>query len=113
MVRIGKKAWSRATPTIVDGISFPSKLEARVYGRLVIEANADDARLFRQVRFPLLNLAPDEYGKPLNFTVDFLMIYQDNRVRALDAKGRTAPSWLRGKKAFEAWYGIPVEEIKK
>ena len=112
-MKFGKKRWSKAKPCVVDGVKFPSKLEAKVYGDLSLEAKAERARLYRQIRFPLPNLAPDKYGKALVFTVDFMLIYPDNRVRVCDAKGRQSPEWLRGKKAFEAWYDVEVEEIKK
>lgn len=102
-----------AKATVLDGIKFPSKLEARVWARLRLEAKTDDARLYRQVNFPLLNLASNEYGKPMVFCPDFVLIYPDNTVRVIDAKAKRWKSaeWLRGKRAFEGWYGIAVEEV--
>lgn len=83
--------------------------------RLRVEAKADGARLFREVRYPLLNLASDERGKPVVFTPDFTLIYPDNTVRVIDAKAMKWRSrdWLRGKRAFEAWYGVRVEEVDR
>ena len=64
----------------------------------------------------MLNLAPNEYGKPLVFTPDFVIAYPDGTWRVVDAKpkgGKNSPEWLRGKKAFEGLYGIVVEETDK
>jgi hypothetical protein len=103
--------WSAAKPTFVNGRRFGSKLEARVFAELTLEAKATGAMLFCHVRFPLLNLAPDEKGQPLGFTPDFVLIYPDNTVRVVDPKGRPSPEWERGKRAFKALYGLEVETI--
>lgn len=104
------KRWSNAKPTQVGDITFPSKMEARVYERLLRELTPGE-RLYRQVRVPLLASAPDDSGKPLNITVDFVIVTKNNTLRWIDAKGkRQSRDWRRGKAAFEAQYG-PLEEV--
>lgn len=106
-----KSPWSNATPTEVDGIKFPSKTEARVYRRLRGELKAGE-RLYCQVRFPLLAIGPVERLRPLNFTVDFVIVQRDGTWRVIDAKtGRKSREWARGKAAFEATYNVKVEEV--
>lgn len=104
-----------AQPTMLDGIKFPSKTQARVYARLKVEAQADGARIYREARFPLLNLAPDERGLPSYLTVDFVLLYPDGTLRLIDAKAKRWKSaeWRRGKLAFEGFYGLKVEERSK
>ena len=106
------RSWSRAVPTTLDGIRFPSKMEARVYQTLKTSMEEGDI-LYRQVRFPLLSSAPTETGVPLAFTVDFVIV-RGKGWRVVDAKGkRKSREWERGKRAFEACYGVPVEEVDK
>lgn len=113
-MRLGK-GHRTAVPTMVDDIRFPSKTEARVYRRLRVEAVAENARLYRQVRIPLLNLAPNDNAVPLYITIDFGIVYLDGRVRLIDAKAKKwkSPEWLRGQKAAEAFYGIQIELTDK
>lgn len=102
-----------AKRTAVDGIMFPSKAEAAVYSKLKLVAQAEKARLYRQVRFPLLNLAPNERGVPLSFTVDFVLVHPDNKREVFDAKRAWRNrEWVRGKAAFEAEYNLQVKEIE-
>ena len=108
----------RARATVVDGIRFPSMMEARVYSRLRLLAKAEGATLFRQVRFPLFNLAPEEGSLlPHNISIDFVLVYPDGRRRYIDAKPqrRQAKSrdWKRGKAAFEMCYQASIEETDK
>jgi hypothetical protein len=108
---VAKRAWSNAKPTEVDGIRFPSKTEARVYRRLKDELVVGERR-YCQVRFPLLAIGPVEKLRPLNFTVDFVIVRRDGTWRVIDAKTRrVSREWARGKAAFEATYNVKVEEV--
>lgn len=83
--------------------------------RLRDEAESGGYVLFRQVRFPLLNLAPEDVSRlPLNISIDFVLQYHDGRRRYIDAKPRSKAAhsrdWRRGKKAFEACYNVTIEE---
>lgn len=73
--RIGgrKRAWSAARKTTIDGITFPSATEARVYARLRTETRPGE-RLYRQVRMPLLSSAPDASGVPYSISIDFVLV---------------------------------------
>ena len=106
-----KRAWSNAKPTTVRGIKFPSKLEAAWFEHLSTIATATGARLYRQVKFPLLDIGAEETGIPRYFCVDFVLRGGPGD-RVIDAKGRESRDWSRGKAAFEAEYGIQVEIVK-
>lgn len=104
----------RAVPTEVMGRRFASKLESRVYLVLVAEL-AEDETLFCQCRFPMLNVNHTDKGLPLYFNPDFVIVGPGGIIRrVVDAKSKTRKGreWLRGKKAFEALIGIPVEEMQ-
>lgn len=107
-----RTGWAVAQPVVDgEGLRHASKLEKRVYDRLVLQARHDGAILFRQVRFPLLSLAPTATGGPLAITVDFVLV-RGEQWRVIDAKPKRRKSceWVRGKAAFEACYGVPIEE---
>ena len=108
-----KRPWSNARATEVDGIRFPSKMEAAVFTRLRDELQPGE-RLYRQVRFPLLAVAPNDKGVPLAMTVDFVIV-SPTGWRAIDAKPKRRKSrdWVRGKAAFEATYNVKVEEVDR
>ena len=113
------KPWSAAKPTTVtwtDGtpVTLPSKTEARVARRLIEEAKAAGARLYRQVRVPLLSIASRPKGTPFYLTVDFALVLPDGRRRYIDAKSsRRSPEWARGRAAAEAWLGQKIEEASE
>ena len=112
-----KPRGSGGVKTTVDGIKFPSKTEARVYAALKREYPATKGWiLFRQVRYPLTNVAPNEKGVPLAITIDFELFHPETGRRLLvDAKCRRWKSreWVRGKAAFEARYGHRIEERER
>jgi hypothetical protein len=104
--------FSNAQPTTSGGIQFPSKMEARVYARLLGEL-LPGQRLFRQVRFPLLSLAGHPRTHvPLYVTIDFVIVEGVRIFRLIDAKcRRRSREWVRGKRAVEASLGLRVEEV--
>lgn len=111
------RPWSAAKTTQVvwlDGevVTLPSRTEARVARRLLAEAAAiPGARLYRQVRVPLLSIGSRERGLPLYLTVDFVLVHPDGREEWIDAKSRrVSREWLRGRKAAEAWLGERIVE---
>jgi len=114
----GKSKWN-AKPTKVDGIRFDSKVEAHVYERLVRQYGK--SRVYRQVRFPLLSIAPDSRRRPLYMTVDFVVKLQRFGIDAIDdmevidAKSgkRRSREWARGKAAFESTYGVQIMEVSE
>ncbi len=116
----GKSTWN-AKPTTVDGIRFDSKVEARVYERLVGEYGKEN--IFCHVRFPLLSGAPDSRGRALYMTVDFVVhgrggiftvkgVPKPNLWMAFDAKSgkRRSREWARGRSMFTATWG-EIQEV--
>lgn len=95
----------------------PSKVEARVCGRLreiYDPARGAAGAIYLQVRLPLLSSSPTDSGRPLYFTIDFAIVAPGGRlVRMVDAKSgrRRSREWLRGKLAAQATYGLRVEEM--
>ena len=117
--RFGKRPWSNAVPShCLSDHNHPSKMEARVCDRLTAEVAGnwrEKEVLFRQVRLPLLSIAPESDDKPMYFSVDFAIVRGGKLHRLIDAKakGRVSRDWRRGKAACEACYGITVEEVDK
>lgn len=107
----GRK-WSAAMPTnCARGHRHPSKLEARVCAEAHAIGAAEGLEVLLQVRFPLLNLSTDDLGRVLYFTPDFTLVRFGKVVRVVEAKSRrVSRDWARGKRAFEACYGVKVEE---
>jgi len=106
-------------PTTVDWhgelVVFPSKTEARVAERLLQEEKVTlGARLYRQVHVPLLSIASNDRGKPLVFTVDFVLVYSTGVKRYIEAKtGRRSRDYPLRRRAAEAWLGQRIEEVDR
>lgn len=107
----------RATPTKVDGITFPSQTQARVYVRVKSELRPGE-RLMLDLRLPLPNLCPVVTRKPWCIRIDLVVWALDGErwrvVRLVDAKPSKWKSrdWPRGKAAAQAAYGVTVEEAE-
>jgi len=106
----------RAKPTIVDGIRFDSKKEARHYARLKLALQAGEIRLLlRQVPFYISDAVFDENGKVLasaeRYVADFLVHWKDGTLSVIDAKGHRTQTYRRKKRRVEAIYGITIEEV--
>jgi hypothetical protein len=98
-----------AVPTVVDGVRFASKAEAKRYAELkLLERAGQIDRLVLQAEFPLY--AKDtKLGK---YIADFY--YFDRRTSQHvieDVKGFKTPLYRWKKKHVEAEYGFPVIEI--
>lgn len=113
-----RSPFANAKPTQVGNIKFPSKTEARVFEALLGYALLYQAqhpgramRLYRGVRFPLLNIEANDRRVPLAFTIDFMLV-GDGIFIPVDAKSgkRRNREWDRGKRAFEAFYRCRVIE---
>lgn len=113
------RPWSNAKPTDCGcGRRHPSKMQARVCQRLRLElVDTDKARLFHDVRFPLLAIAPKDTGAAHTITVDFILVDARGAPcwRAIDAKDpkRVSRDWKLRKAAFRASYGIEIEEVTR
>lgn len=114
-----------AIPTMVDGIKFPSKKEARRYGELTLRQRAGEIRkLELQPQFPLYATAIpyiDPARDPLKLGIyrgDFRYEECDHanghsgwRVIVEDVKGFKTPLYKWKKRHVEAQYGIEIREI--
>ena len=92
-----KKHKYHAKRTEVDGISFPSKAEARRYSELaMLLRNKCILGFCRQVPFTL--------GCPENvYRVDFLVFYVGGAVEAEDVKGMETPAFKKNKRLWSAY----------
>ena len=94
---IPRKSKYRAIPTVLDGIRFASKSEAKRYGQLKLLQLAGEIRWFTcQVPFHL--------GAGVRYVCDFLIVYADGRVEVEDVKGMETAMFKVKKKLFEADY---------
>lgn len=88
----------RNTPTVVDGVRFASKLEARRSSMLdLLQRARGIAGLERQVSFPL------RVADKLICTIrwDFSYLEEGRRV-VDDSKGKATPDWIIKAKLFAA-----------
>lgn len=110
-----KAGWGNAKPTNAHGRRFGSKLELRIFERLLLEKQAFGGDLFVHVSFPLFNLASDEKHNCARVSIDFVRVNADGSMRCIDAKPRNWKSrdWSRGARAFTALYGIEIELVDR
>lgn len=98
----------RAQPTVVGGVRFASKREARMFSELrLLERAGAIFCLCRQPRFPLrVN------GLLICTYVADASYYEraTGRFHVLDAKGFRTPVYELKRKLFLALYGLTVEE---
>ena len=93
-----------AVKTVVDGITFDSKREARYYSRLKILKEMGEVSYFlRQVPFDL----PGN----VKYRVDFMIVGVGGRVRYVDVKGKRTAMYILKKKQVEAFYPVTIEEV--
>lgn len=95
-----------AKPTELDGIKFPSKLEARCYAELTVLQRSGEVLFFlRQVPFHLPG--------GVKFVLDFLIFWADGRVECRDSKGMATPTYILKRKQVEALYPVTIQEYRK
>lgn len=101
-----KRSKYRAIPTVVDGIRFPSKLEAAFYGQLKLRRDQDagDVRYFlRQVPFDLPG--------GVRYVCDFAAFMRDGSVKYYETKGMKTAMYRLKKKQAEAIYPVTITEV--
>ena len=104
----------RNVKTVVDGITFDSKLEAKRYGELnLLERAGEIKELQLQQKFPLMSVTRQKTVALIgHYIADFT--YQENGDFIVeDTKGLPTPLYKWKKKHFEAQYDIKITEIKK
>lgn len=93
----------------LDGITFDSKLEARVWKRLSLLISP--SRIERQVPFELVPKQEGPTGKkylPVRYVADFVV---DGK-HVLDAKGMRLPDYVIKKKLLLHLKGLEIRELK-
>jgi len=91
-------------PVYVDGIRFPSRLEANFYAGLKVAQDAKAIRWFcRQARFAI------EGGE---WVSDFIVVMLDGTVRVIDCKGFKTKGYRHQKRQIRQRYSIEIEEVQ-
>lgn len=106
-----------AKPTIVDGIRFASKAEARRYQELKMLEKAGRIRNLKlQPKFPLVFSASRRVVNVGSYIADFWYLEVDGGVERPvleDVKGVKTPVYRLKKKMVEAIYGITITEVMR
>lgn len=111
-VRLPKRAKYRAVPTVVDGIRFASKKEAKRYSELKLMEKAGEIHdLIRQPEYHLV-IGEEDVGR---YVADFA--YRKRRPGTMlsetvveDCKGFKTPLYRLKKRLVKAIYGIEILE---
>jgi hypothetical protein len=110
-----KPSKMRNVKTVVDGITFDSKLEADYYCRLKLLIRTGEVLGFtRQPKF-LLTDTLRKNGvtfKKMYYIADFLVDYTDGRTEIVDCKGRLTQLYKNKRKVFEEKYPhLTIKEV--
>lgn len=98
----------RAVPTVVDGVRFASKAEARRYATLRVLARAGQIRDLELQPAFALHVAGTKIG---TYRADFRYRRRDGAVVVEDVKGVLTPMYRWKKKHLRAEHGIEVNEV--
>jgi hypothetical protein len=105
----------RAQPTVVDGIRFASKAEARRYSELkLLEKIGEVKELELQPKFPLHS--PKRHSRQFERVCTYIADFRYRRgpqgvLVVEDVKGMKTPVYRLKKKWFEAQYGLKITEV--
>jgi hypothetical protein len=100
----------RAKAVTVDGIRFPSRLEANRYGQLkLLERAGEISGLTLQPEYPI-TVNGVNCG---TYKADFRYVEKANGTVIEDTKGFATPVYKLKKKLVEAIYGIQISEVRK
>lgn len=91
-----------AVPTVVDGIRFDSKREARYYEELKLRVLNGEVRYF-------LRQVPLHLPGGTKLVVDFLEVLCDGRLRYVDVKGHETAVFKVKRREVEAAYPVRIE----
>lgn len=95
-----------SVPTVIDGIRFDSKLEARLWMHLEAARRAGEVKwCLRQPSF--------DVAAGIRYRADFLVMYSDGQVAVLDAKGMDTPNSKTKRAVVEQRYGIKIRVLTK
>lgn len=94
--------------TVIDGIRFDSKKEAKRYLELKILEKAGAIKdLRRQVPYVLINKS--RYGRAIKYVADFVY-YEDDKLVVEDVKGVRTPVYKLKKRLMAERFEIEVKE---
>jgi len=100
----------------VNGIKFPSQLEASYYEYLLEQQKQGIVKSF-QMQVPFILLDGYELNgrkvQPIKLVLDFVVRYEDGRLEYQDTKGQVKPMDIVKKKMFESRYGKELIFIGK
>lgn len=103
-----KQSWPfrkyRNVPTVVDGMRFDSKAEARRYGELKLLRHAGEVRWF-------IRQAPFHLPGGIRYVADFLIVWSDGRTSVEDVKGTMTRVSANKIKQVKALYGVDVQIV--
>ena len=105
-----KQSKYKNVKTVVDGIKFDSKLEAKRYGSLKLLKAAGEIESFElQKRYPLVVNGV----KICTYVCDFVVNYPNGARVIEDTKGVLTPDFKLKMKLMKAIYNIDIQLIKK
>lgn len=110
--KAGRTVVSPKEQRTIDGITFASKFEARIYQELRALVGLD--KLTLQPRFELLEafVGPDgTKHRAINYVGDFLVTTPDGQELVVDAKGQILPAYVIKRKLFTHRYKRVLHEI--
>jgi hypothetical protein len=93
--------------TVVGGVEFASKREARWYGELLMQKRAG---LVKSLRLQVPYQIAVNGFKICKYIADFVVHYANGEVSVIDAKGIKTPVYRLKKKLMFAVYGIEIKE---
>jgi len=90
--------------TVINGISFDSKIEGEYYKHLLsLKAKGVVHHFTLQPEFVLLEGFTDNYGKkhlPIKYKADFSVQYADGSIKVIDIKGMETPDFKIKRKLY-------------
>jgi len=96
----------RNKPTYVNGVRFPSMLEANYYKKLVLRQQAGDIKYF-------LTQVPFRLPGNVKYVCDFMVVENDGSIKYLDTKGVQTTVFKMKKKQVEALYPVIIEIVTR
>ena len=101
---------------IVNGMEFDSQKEATRWGELSLLQRAGKIKdLSRQVKYQLVPVQRDEYGKVIEKSVDYIadFQYRDEKGKLVveDVKGFKTKEYIIKRKLMLREYGIRIREV--
>ncbi len=94
-----------AAPTVVDGIRFDSKSEARYYERLKLRVQSGEVLYF-------LMQVPFRLPGNTRYVVDFMEVHADGSIHWVDVKGVETQMFRLKKRQVESLYPVTIEVTK-